>query len=278
MIPVSKFDIAPAYGLYQAALIWKLAAGVHGDVYFYRSESGLPGTWTLLNPDTPMAGDEGEYLDMTPVSQDFVFVHYRAIVDPGGPPDTWLKGPAITVKDPYGRREYLIAKEILRREYLHMSVGRNGLQMFHFVPKEKGDPAAATDPETGQIKGPGCPDDPEQGYTTQFVGGFYPPVQSWAMIMAMEDEDHKPREDAMGQDPEAHVVLRLLAFPKPARGHMIVFPKTDRRYAIADPIKPYCLQGNLPLIWECKALSLDYPDPRYRIPVPELLPEPAVIL
>lgn len=271
--PFKTFVVSPAYGRYEAALSWELAAGVEGNVYFYRSESGLPGTWTLLNPSAPATGTSGDYLDTTPAPLMFVPIYYRGMVDPGGAPDTWLKGPAVTALDSYSRREYLIAREILRREYRMMAT-HNGLPMFHYVTKLDGEAATDADAETRQILGPGCADDPKQGFGGLWVDRFHPPTQSWAMIMEMSPEDYKTRPEGTGDDPEASVKLRMLAFPKPGVGHMIAFPKSDRRYVIMDPISRYYLRGNIPLLWECSAMLLDRDDQRCKIVLPELLPDP----
>jgi len=274
MNPFQIFEVRPAYGRIEAVIRWKLAAGVTGDVYFYRSESGVPGSWELLNPDEPWALSEGEFLDTTPRADMFSFVYYRGLVDPGAPPEGWLKGPSIRATDTYARREYMIAREVLRREYNFMR-NHDGLRCFHLVQREKGAAAAGMDPETGQQLGPGCPDDPAQGFTTSWAGGFYEPVQTWAMFYQLSPKDHKLRDDAMGMDEESNVVLRLLAYPRPNLGNLIVFPESDRRYAVADPITPYYLRGNLPLIWEVNCQKLDDVDMRYKIVMPDLLPDPA---
>lgn len=273
MTPFSSFSVSPAYGRYQNAISWTLAPGVAGQVFVYRSESGVPGSWTLLNPDDPVEGESGFYMDETPAPRLLAPVFYRGLVDPGGGPDNWLKGPVITSYDSTTRREYLLAREILRREY-RMMLMYNGLKAFHFVVKQTGEAASNADAETGQLLGPSCGNDPAAGYTTRWAGGFYNPVQTTVLVMALGDEDHKIREAADGEDPEADVMLRLLAFPKPGRNHMIVLPGSDRRYVIVDPIKPFYLRGSIPLLWECRAQRLDRDDERHRIEVPALLPDP----
>jgi len=273
MNPFTTFNIYPAYGLYSNVISWAAPEGSQGDVYFYRSESGVPGSWTLLNPDGPQTGASGEYMDSTPAPRLFAPVFYRGLVDQGGEPDTWLKGPAVTALDSTPRREYLLAREILRREYRFMRF-HEGLPAFHYVTREKGEAAANVDLETRQVLGPSCPGSAEAGFTTLWKGGFYEPVQTVAMIMSLGDEDTKIRPNADGTDPEADVMLRLLAFPKPALNHMIIFPKSDRRYVVVDPIKPYLLRGSIPLVWEVRAQRLDRDDERHTIEVPELMPDP----
>lgn len=273
MNPFTTFEIAPAYGVYETAISWSLAAGVTGNVFFYRSETGVPGSWELLNPATPATGAEGTYLDTTPAPRMLVPVFYRGLVDPGGAPETWLKGPAVTSYDSYSRREYLLAREVLRREYRMMAT-HNGLPIFHYATKWRGTAATGVDAETHQLLGPDCAQDPSSGFGGLWVGRYHPPVQSWCMVVNMMDEDQKIRPEAAGEDPEASIGLRLLAFPKPGREHLIVFPRSDRRYVITDPIRRFHLRGNLPLLWECNALLLDRDDARYRIRIPELLPDP----
>lgn len=273
MNPFTSFVVSPAYGRYEAAISWTLAPGVAGNVFFYRSESGVPGSWQLMNEAEPATGQSGDFLDPTMALDLFKPIYYRGLVDGGGPPETWLKGPVVTALDSSTRREYLIAREILRKEYQMMRT-RNGLQMFHYVRRETGDTASKTDGETGQILGPSCRDDVNAGLTTPWVGGFYSPVQTWAMIMSMDDMKYNVSDDATGDKQTADVALRLLAFPRPVRGHLLVFPKTDTRYVVMDVVKKFYLRGALPLVWECMASLLDRDDERYRIQVPELLPDP----
>ena len=273
MSPFKSFSVSPVYGLYRAAITWELARGVTGNVYFYRSISGVPGSWVLLNAGMPQTGSAGEYLDDTPAPDMLTPVHYRGLVDQGGPPETWLKGPAITALDQMTRREYLLTREILRREYTMMRT-RNGLPAWHFVLKETGEPAAKVDPQTKQILGHACVGDPNTGYHQVFKGGYYPPVQTWVMLMTLDDEDHKVRPDATGDDPEADAHFRLLAYPKPGRGHMIVLPGNDRRYVIKDPIKRFYLRGNTPVLWECEGLLLNRDDYRCTLECPPLRPDP----
>jgi hypothetical protein len=69
---------------------------------------------------------------------------------------------------------------------------------------------------------------------------------------------------SMGLEEEAKVALRLLAHPVPEVGHMLVFPGSDRRYVIENPIKQYFLRGAVPLFWEVSAALLPRNDPRQR--------------
>ena len=94
MNPFQTFKIVPFYGAGQAVIQWSLFLGLSGNVYFYRSDDGV--SWKALNPDTPATGISGEFLDPTVGSDPLNIVYYRGMVDPGGGPDTWMDGPAVT--------------------------------------------------------------------------------------------------------------------------------------------------------------------------------------
>lgn len=270
--PFKTFVVQPAYGFYRAAVNWELSPTVTGNVYFYRSESGLAGSWTLLNPNAPATGSSGQFLDNAMPGDNMNFIHYRGLVDDGGPPEGWLKGPDVTALDSLSRREYMLTREIMRREYQAMSGPYgNGLRALHYVPKTTGAAAPHTDPETGQVLGPDCPDAALKGYGTLWAGGFHPPVQTWVRLVTMTPQGRPDREDATGAYSKSDVHLRLLAYPKPDKGHVIVLPASDRRYVIGASVLPFFLRGAVPVFWEADASLLNNDDIRYLLPLPELL-------
>lgn len=274
--PFKSFSVQPFLGGGEAAVSWELAPGITGGVYIYRSLDGLQ-PWLLLNPGDPVVGTSS-YLDITtPNADPLATVHYRGVVDPaGGAPDTWLAGPSVSPLDQMTRKEYLLACAILQREYNHMAgPAGNGLPVFHMIPKKGGEPARGYDPDTKQQLSPACPGEAESGYGLPWRGGFLPPLQTWALIMAMGDHKTIPKQDMRGEDWEAPIMLRLLAFPRPEPGHMLVFPGSDRRYVLDNEIKPFYLRGGIPLFWEAKALRLSRTDQRARVELPALIPDQA---
>jgi hypothetical protein len=269
--PFAEFTILPYYGRRRSVIRWRLEVGLTGNVYFYRSETGVGG-WEILNPDDP-AGTYGEFLDIE-VDQDRMTTipRYRGILDAGGPPDTWLKGPMVSALDTLSRKEYFLTREIMRQEYRNFSGPKgDGLPCYHCIPKTYGIPAANYDPETKQISGPdpiGL-DPSEDGYGLPWQGGFVCPVKTWVKLINMNDRLRQDREMSMGLEEEAKVALRMLAHPVPEVGHMIVLPGSDRRYIIENPIKQYFLRGAVPLFWEASAALLPRNDPRQRFLMPE---------
>lgn len=268
------------FGLRRAALHYTLAAGVTGGIYFYRSNDGV-NAWTLLNPGAPVMSPSGTFLDTDLDNSDkFTVPHYRGVVDPsGGPPETWLVGPAVGPYDYTSRRQVLASLCILDKEYRNMAHEKgDGVQAFHCIPLDSGEPVSVYDPDTGQILGPQCPEtgSGEDGYGTPYQGGFYPPLQTWVKMIALDGKVRKTKREAMGSDEDADVVFRLLAYPRPERGHMIVLAKSDQRYLVGESINRHFFPGTtIPVAWECRCHLMDKVDPRARLEMPPLRPDPA---
>ncbi len=273
--PFLEFRIAPCFGRNEVAITWQVAPGLTGTVLLYRSPDGVKGSWKLINEG--MAGGlSGQFVDFGQPNDDmFVIWRYRGVLDTGGPPEEWIPGPIVSPQESLSRSEYFITREIIRREYLSMSAERgNGVPAFHLIPKTGGVAVDHYDEETGQTTGVDCPDDPDSGFGTPWQGGFHPPLQTWVRIDAMEPWVLESRLDLTGDNRKANVNFRLLAFPRPDVGHLIVLPGSDRRYVISDPINSFYLRGAVPLFWEAKGLLLERTDPRCRIRMPELRDDP----
>lgn len=253
---------------------WELAADTpDGNLYFYRSASGLPKTWSLLNEGAPMSGRSGTFLDYElgyPALS--TNTQYRAMIDPGGGEDSWIGGPAVRATDAYTPAEFNVARAILRREYLSMKQpSGNGIRAFHFVPRGEGDVASNVDPDTLQVLGPSCPSDPDSGFGTPYKGGFYPPVQTWVRKISIAPFASSYRPDGSGEDVSDKVAFRLLAHPRPESGHLIVLPGSGEFYVLDDPTERFYLRGVIPLFWECQGKLLDTADIRRQIEIPALL-------
>jgi hypothetical protein len=248
---------------------------VTGDVFFYRSETGAGG-WTLLNPTSPAVGTSGTFLDLTAVNIDpFTIPRYRGLVDNGGAPETWLKGPIVSALDRITRKEYFLARAIIRREYRSFSGPKgNGIRAFHLVPKDSGTAIATHDSQTGQTLGPSCADDPDSGFGMPWQGGFHPPLQTWVHLFQVPAVRIEDRQDMTGENRSAIAHLRLLAFPKPEVGHLIVLPESDRRYVVNASIESFTLRGSIPLFWEVEGMLLERTDARSRLRMPALAADP----
>jgi len=279
--PFQLFTVEPTYGAFRAVINVRLAAGLAGDVYIYRALDGAT-EWKLLNPGAPLVLTAGGFIsfgDEDLIADFSIRPYYRGVLDPnGGDPSTWLAGPPVAPFEFINRRQQTRIQAIVKREYRAMS-GRkgDGLQVVHLIPLEDGETVSRYDAETDQLLGPSCRNDPsDEGFGTRFVGGYYPPLQTWAKMTEASPEVDQPEQGGMTrQIQKADVGFRLLAHPRPAVGHLICLTRSDRRYVLNSPIKPYYFPGtDVVIAWEAGASLIENDDPRARLTIPNAIADP----
>jgi len=264
--PFSLFKVYPDWGSGQARIVWETSAAAVGeDIYLYRSAQGLPDTWTRITP-TPRARN-GSFVDTTVPRDDLhSFYYYRGLIADSADETTWLKGESISALSSLTRREYGIIKTILRREWRDMVRG-NGVEALHCVLKKGGELAAGVDPVTGIPATNACPGTPGYGYGQTYAGGFHPPVKTRVRFLKIGVKKDADTPDATGQRQDKEVGLRLMAFPRPRNGHLIILPDSDRRYVLTDSIQPFWFKAEHPVAWECQAMLIDHRDARHQLPI-----------
>lgn len=263
--PFKSFKVLPAYGSRQAAITYELKPGMEGDVYFYRSLNGALG-WELLNPDAPISASEGDFLDTTVPSDDkLAAVHWRGMLEVSS--SVRYGGEPVTAYEAISRSQYATVRKILINEEKGMCphLKGSGVKIYHCIPKEFGAPADSVDQETGQKLSPDCPD--SEDYGGDYEGGWHTPLKTWVHVLQMGDETEKDREEGDGVEREAPLALRMLPYPKPRRGHMIVFPDSDMRYVVDEVTKRFFFRGIVPVAWHVTVSLLRRSDPRYRLPM-----------
>jgi hypothetical protein len=149
-------------------------------------------------------------------------------------------------------------------EFLRMR--HNGVPVFHCIPSTSGEPSAALNPTTSQLAGSSClaPD----SFGTWFANGFQAIVQTRAELAQIGPMDIKDDPEGMSNKEEQSFKLRLLGFPKPEQGHLIVLPYSDLRLIITGNVQPYEFRGFLPVAYDVEAEQLRKDDDRYAIPLP----------
>lgn len=260
--------IYPDHGARSATLTWEMAVdSTPGDVYVAYSETGTDGTWQIRNADAPVPSEVGTFEDDSLVinksTQD---AFYRFLLTDDDGVDHFSE--PMRIMGDLTPREYGILRAMIHHEFTSMRVV-NGFPVWHCIPKAHGKDALSMDPDTDSQSGKDCDvTDPEvNSYGLPFQGGFYPPVLTWMRVMrhneGLQDdpEEFSPSEINMTS-------ARLMAFPRPARGHMIVNPSTDERWVVTDEIKPARLRGVAPVAFNVTLDHLNQRDERYKFPVP----------
>lgn len=259
--------IYPLHGARAATITWSMAPSTPaGDVYLAFSPTGTRGSWVELNPTEPVASVVGYYLDDTLfMNKGSADGFYRLLLIAGG--TDYMSEPFQIMGD-MTRQEYGVLRAIIHQEFTQMRV-TNGFPVWHCIPKEHGTPAVSVDPDTGKQSGEECEvTDPEQqSYGLAFQGGFYKPVLTWMRVIA-HSEGLKTDPDKFSPEDMLKMSVRMMAFPRPARGHMIVDPTTDMRYLVGEEINTFRLRGVMPVAYNATLEHLNQADPRYKFPLP----------
>lgn len=257
----------PNHGSRSSTLTWEMAADAPpGVVYVAKSDTGTK-PWTPLNANAPVASQAGLFVDVDlDLNSGAGEVFYRLMLTAGV--DDYFSEP-IGIYGDLTRREYGIVRAILHREYTEMRA-TNGYPVWHCIPLADGPRTANYDVDTGETSGIQCDDALQPGYGTSIVGGFCPPVLTWMRALTIKRGTLQDSESDMSPKETDTTEARLMAFPRPARGHMIVDPATDRRYLIGDEIKPFFLRGVFPVAYEVSLEFLSQGDSRYKLPLPAI--------
>lgn len=261
--------IYPNHGERAATITWDLELGTDaGDVYVAFSETGADGSWQALNPDAPVPSEVGLYQDQNLVlNAGTIDGYYRLLLTTDDGDD--LLSESFRIMGDLTPKEYGIVKAMLHREFLGMRV-TDGFPVWHCIPKDHGELADNTDPDTGEKFGEECDEaDPNvKSYGLKYKGGFFPPVLTWIRVLKHAEG---LQDDPDGFNPAEidKTSVRMMSFPRPRRGHMIVDPTTDRRYLVTGEVKPYRFRGVIPIAFNATLEFLQQKDERYDFPMPD---------
>lgn len=259
--------VYPSFGTRASVLTWELTEGQpSGDVFVAFSHTGTPSSWEVLNDAAPIASAAaGSYTDTRlELAGSADEGYYRLMLRT---PSQDILSEPVSILGDIDRREYGMARGIMYQEYTMMRA-TNGYPVWHCIPRFHGTNSDERDPDTGEMNGIECPNAPNPSYGLPYVGGFYDPILTWIRPLTVERGTIKDTPSELSPHETAVTSIRTLAWPRPAPGHMIVDPATDRRYLIGDEIKPMLLRGVLPVAYDANMVFLKQSDQRYRFPVP----------
>lgn len=269
--PFINVSVQPSYGANKAIVSWTVQTGYEdADFYVYRSKNNGRPPWELINEEPATMGmlEDDNFVVENRLQQ----VYYRIYMKK----DTEEYDSVIfSYFDKLSRRQYGGINKMMRLELKRMSTG-NGIQVLHYIPLNKGEPNPNFDEETGQLLGPDCPEDaPEDdSYGQRYIGGYNSPLYTWLELPVRGADLLSDLDNGMGMDDTHIAQARMLAFPKPQRGHLIIHPSTDNRYVVGEHVKGHYFRGVVPVAYDTRLHLLRRGDPRYRVPVPDELPVP----
>lgn len=269
MNPFRNIRIFPKHGSTFARITWEMDPSfAAGNVYLAFSIDGVKGSWVQVE-GAVAASSVGQIddpgLTMTAGHQ---IGYYRLLLrNVAGD----FKSNGVPIFGDLTSREYAIARGIIRREFTQMRA-TNGYPVWHCIPRDFGEPAGNVDPDIGVRAGIECgvTDPEEAAYGLPFKGGFFPPILTWMQPFSLDRFTIRDAQDETTPEVTDDTGARLLAFPRPIRGHMIVDPSTDRRYLVKDEIKPFFFRGIIPVAYEVALEFLPQGNARYKFPMPDV--------
>jgi hypothetical protein len=162
------------------------------------------------------------------------------------------------------RRDWRLAKEILRKERLRMRLAcADGylLKRRWYGPKC----TRCIEWQTGEVKDPECP----QCYGTGFqCGYFYPMGCVWADLSPQTRRIHQDDQGMRGTTADIVVTGRMLMLPLIQEYDVWVNAKTDDRYYLHS-IQHVAEMRGVPLIANIEARPAPFSDIAYDIPIPD---------
>lgn len=177
--------------------------------------------------------------------------------------ETWYTNPA-----PPGsslrKREWLIAREIVRREMVRLTKLKAGTRGWLLRRRISGQLCTyCVNPETGRSTRSDCP----YCYGTTFVGGYYPPQEMW--VDMQPDVQLRRLDPQRGAIADYQKVFRCLAFPLPNPNDYWVSAKSGICYLIKEQIVTTARIDEEPLILQLDVTVEHSNHVIYSYPLPE---------
>jgi len=266
--PFLDIMVTPSYGENKAIIRWTLRDEFsQSDCFVFKSASGVK-PWVSLNNEpirNHTAFEDDSFLETSAL----VNTYYRLALHKDG---QIYDSPIISTFEKLSRLQYQHVRKIMLAELRALQGGiragkkaSDALRMWHFVPAEFGTLSAEIDPDTAQRIA--VVPSPEGGHGQIYKGGYGKPFWTYVRQTGLVNT-RVDRPDGFGVDEDSKVNARLMGFPVPQRGHMLVHPATDNRWVVEEKVKPYLAFGIVPIAFDVTLSLISRGDERYDIKVP----------
>ena len=165
-------------------------------------------------------------------------------------------------REPYmdlGRREFLIARDIMRREVLHAKTLAGGLAKVWIRSTFGPRCTVCRDPVTDDVLNSACP----VCYGTGRNPGFYGPFDLW-FVPTPTQRDTVMAPDGTGTREPVSNVLKTIGFPHMKDGDIIVDTSSGKRYYSDSVVQAVELRG-YPLVQQIEGREIPTSDPVYNL-------------
>lgn len=220
---ITRFDVFPRYdGGFM--FMWEIYGGFNQPppwIFNVEQSSSPTGDWKDISG--PIEGAFFYHEDRRILINKSAVLYFRLRMRVGG--DTYFSA----VIQPYGdlgRKDFLIAREIMRKEVLHMK-GMAGVFGSLYSLTTFGPPCrACRDPITGDIRDSECKVCMGTGRMNPYSG----PYDAWMTFT--EDSKHQHQDDGLGTFEHRMFNVRVVANPVVKKNDIIIDRGSDKRYYV----------------------------------------------
>lgn len=263
--PFTFLKLIPSYG-FGHIVQWSIDPVFSGAEphNFTLQASGSP-DFSVIEYEIPV-GNAFSATDNLHIKQAFTLdIFYRVKLQDGDGNEYLSKNLAFT-GGRYNRRDYVQAREIMRKELLRI---RKYTGTHAFLLKRKIHGRQLTDdPTVDPITGVPLTDQ-TNGHGSHFPAGYYDPI---LFSVSVEDDKRMRRMPAegVGLMDITHQSFRTIGFPIVETYDVIVEPTNDMRYLVKEKEEFYFPATDLILVQVLETQLIPNTDPVYKIAVPNV--------
>lgn len=171
--------------------------------------------------------------------------------------NTW-DSHAVAPYSALNRREFLLGRDIMRREVLHAKT-LAGVQVLVYVVSTSGPKCPeCLDPITGQVRDPHCPVCGGTGRAEAYLG----PYRAWALITPKQRTTQ--HSEAGGTEEPTQFELRMIGTLPLKKNDVIADPGTGRMFYV-DAAQNVAELRRVPLVQTVAVLEAPVSDPAYNL-------------
>jgi hypothetical protein len=255
--PFTKVTVLPSYAE-GFTFTWEISKGFADPLpwrFTVEEGPGSDGPWTALSPEVVNIFAYVEIDKRRVLTKDLVLFFRIKLETPQG---TYYS----EVRTPYGdlnRREYLISRDIMRREVLQQRT-MAGIQAILWVKNIYGLKCPfCRDPITGDITTTNCKYCLGTGYLPPYTG----PYHIWATF-SPTSRNIEVKSDGEGLQQVYSWQVRMIGFPYVKDQDIVVDLAQDKRY-IVDGIQHLMEIRRISLVQTLRVLELPMSDPVYKL-------------
>jgi hypothetical protein len=221
--PFTDFRIVPSYSR-GFTYLWEVAGDFNDPgpwVFEVEEAKTSKGPWIVISPE--LVNRQGWKEDARPPVNKANVLYFRVVMKTSR---GIYESPAV---QPYGvlpRRDFLVAREIMRQATLHSS-GMAGVECKAYILSTFGPKCTkCLDPVTGMIRDSHC----KYCFGTGRNPAYNGPYDMWMDFS--EDAQHQVSVDENGTTEKKGFQVRAVGSPTLKYGDVVVVPGSDKRYYV----------------------------------------------